>query len=132
MFCFRKPYFVLTVALFLTEVAIALFVNDRFVRPYFGDFLVVIFLYCFFRTFLNTPVWALALGVLLFAFAIEAAQYFHLLSRIGLQHNNTARVVLGSSFEWGDMLAYTLGVLFVLLVENLRLSGRKSSSRDGA
>ena len=41
MWHFNKIYFRLTVILFLIEVAIALFIKDRFIRPYLGDVLVV-------------------------------------------------------------------------------------------
>ena len=42
MLRFNKTYFLLTILLFCTEVIIALFVHDNFIRPYFGDVLVVI------------------------------------------------------------------------------------------
>ena len=37
--------------LFLIEGAIAIWVHDRFVRPYMGDVLVVVLVYCFVRIF---------------------------------------------------------------------------------
>lgn len=120
MFRFHKTYFILAVLLFLIEVAIALFVRDRFVRPYVGDFLVVIFLYCFFRSFLKTPYRIVALYVLLFSYLIEWSQYYHLIKRLGLQQSRLAHLILGSGFEWLDLLAYTLGILLVLVVEKRR------------
>jgi hypothetical protein len=36
---------------------------------------------------------------------------------VGLEHSAIARVVLGTSFAWIDMLAYTIGILLILLVE---------------
>ncbi|GAA4735187.1 DUF2809 domain-containing protein [Flavisolibacter ginsenosidimutans] len=122
MLTFRPGYFLLTFLLFVVEVSIALFAHDRFVRPYAGDFLVVILLYCFGKSFLKIPALPLAMTVLLFAYAIETAQYFHLVNRLGFQNHNIIRIILGSSFEWGDMLAYTLGIVFVLLVEQKLLS----------
>ena len=47
MLLFRRSYFSFFVLLFIIEVLIALFVNDRLIRPYVGDFLVVILIYCF-------------------------------------------------------------------------------------
>lgn len=119
MATFRPFYFFLALLLFLTEVLIALFMHDRFVRPYVGDFLVVILMYCFFRTFLKLPPVKLAIGVLLFAYALETAQYFHLVNRLGFQNQAVLRTVIGSSFEWSDMLAYTLGILAVLTAERM-------------
>jgi hypothetical protein len=114
----RNSYLIAAILLFLIEVLIALFVRDTIIRPYGGDFLIVIFLYCLVRAVKNIGVWKVATGVLLFAYVIEAVQYLQLISMIGLEKYNVARVVLGTSFEWGDMVAYTLGILFVLIVEN--------------
>ena len=121
MFRFRKKYFLFAVLLFVIEVLIALFLHDRFIRPYVGDFLVVILLYCFFRSFLNVNRTALALGVLLFAFVIEGAQYLHFVHHLGVENNAVVRTVLGSSAEWSDVLAYTLGIAAVLLFERRRM-----------
>lgn len=41
----RIGYAIATVILLLTEVLIALYVHDAFVRPYIGDVLVVIVIY---------------------------------------------------------------------------------------
>lgn len=120
MFRFRKTYFLLAVLLFITEVLIALFLNDRFIRPYAGDFLVVILLYCFLRSVLNVRRLTLAVAVLLFACAVETAQYFHLVYRLGMENNRIVRTVLGSSAEWSDVLAYALGITAVLLIERTK------------
>lgn len=120
MFRFQKTYFLLAVLLFVIEVLIALFLDDRFVRPYVGDFLVVILLYCFLRGVLNVGRTTLAVAVLLFAFVVEAAQYVHVLNYLGAEHNRLLRTVLGSSAEWSDVLAYTLGIAFVLLADRTK------------
>lgn len=117
-FRFHRKYFFYTLALLLTEILIALFVHDSFIRPYAGDFLVVILIYCFIRSFLNTPVTETALCVLLFACALETAQYFNLADQLGFESNKLAKIIIGSSFEWKDMLAYSVGILGVLLIEN--------------
>ena len=122
LFKFNQRYFLLTVLLFIIEVLIALFVDDRFIRPYFGDFLVTILMYCFVRSFLNTPVLPTAIAVLVFSYFIETLQYFQLVSRLGLQHSRFARTVLGSSFEWMDLVAYTLGIVLVIYLERNKLS----------
>lgn len=119
MFTFQLRYFILAILLFVIEVLIAVFVDDNFIRPYFGDFLVVILLYCFLKTFWNISVKMTALFVLLFAFAIEVLQYLKFVKFVGLQDSKVANVVLGNSFAWSDIIAYTLGVLAVLAVEFL-------------
>ncbi|MES2576132.1 MAG: DUF2809 domain-containing protein [Bacteroidota bacterium] len=121
MLQFNRTYFAFTIFLFLLETVIALFVHDNFIRPYFGDFLVVMLLYCFLKSFLNVSVWAAAGLVLLFSFAIEIAQYFNMVEKLGLQHYKIAKVVLGNSFAWMDLLAYVLGILVVISIEKFTL-----------
>jgi len=123
MLRFHKVYFILAVLLFLIEVAIALFVRDRFVRPYVGDVLVVILIYCFVCSFVNIPLWLGAIGVLLFAYTVELLQYFNFVQILGLQDSRLANVVLGNSFAWMDIVAYTVGIIIVVWVETI-LSSR--------
>ena len=120
MFRFHKTYFLLAMLLFVIELLIALYLHDRFIRPYVGDFLVVIFLYCFFRSFLKTNYVIVALAVLLFAYIIEVTQYFHLIKRLGWQHFRLAHWILGSGFEVIDLVAYTLGIIVVISIEKTR------------
>ncbi len=124
MLTFRMHYFILTVLIFLTELFIALFVHDKFIRPNIGDFLVVILIYCFVRSFLNISVTKAAVAVLLFAYTIEFLQYLKIVEVLGLQHSKLARIIIGTSFSWGDMLAYTLGIVLVLIIE--RYIGKRS------
>ncbi len=123
MLRFHKVYFILAVLLFLIEVAIALFVRDRFVRPYVGDVLVVILIYCFVCSFVKIPLWLGAVGVLLFAYTVELLQYFNFVQILGLQDSRLANVVLGNSFAWMDIVAYTVGIIIVVWVETI-LSSR--------
>ena len=125
LFRFRLNYFLVFLLLFLVEVCIALFVRARIVRPYLGDVLVVMLLYCFVRSFLKLKPRVAALGVLLFAFLIEMLQYFRLVEELGLRDNKIATTVLGSSFEWEDLLAYSLGAVLVLLIEGFRKQRQK-------
>lgn len=129
MFQFNRNYFILTILLFLTEVAIAMYVHDDFIRPYFGDFLVVILLYFFVKSFVKVSVLIAASLVLVFSFTIEIAQYFNMVEKLGLQHSKIARVVLGNSFAWMDFLAYVLGILTVIGIETLRLK-RKNKTHN--
>lgn len=57
--------------------------------------------------------------VLFFSFAIETAQYFNTVEKIGMQDSKIATVVLGNSFAWMDLLAYTLGIVSVIVVEKM-------------
>ncbi len=120
MLRFQKTYFFLAIGIFLLEVIIANYWNDSFIRPVLGDFLVVILIYCSLRTFLNIAPIPLALGVLAFAFSVEALQYFRFADYIGWKNTALRRMTLGSTFDWRDLVAYTLGISLVILVEQSR------------
>lgn len=117
---FNIKYFGWFSFLLLTEICIERFTHDAFIRPFVGDFLVVILIYCFIKSFISTPVYATALGVLIFSWWIEWMQYFHWVDRLGLSHSYFASVVLGNFFSWVDLLMYTLGILLVVLVEEIK------------
>ena len=117
---FNARYLILTLILLLTEVLIAVYMHDDIVRPYIGDLLVVILLYCFVKAFLQAPVLPVALAVLLFSFLIETGQYFHLVSLLGLEDSTLAKVVLGNSFAWMDLLMYITGIACVLIAEYIK------------
>ena len=117
---FNLRYFLLFILLFVVEVLIALYLHDRIIRPYIGDLLVVIMIYCFVKSFLNTDVIRTALAVLLFAYIIEVLQYFKFVKLLGLQNSKLASVVLGTSFQWIDLVAYTAGAAIVVAIEKLR------------
>src|SRR5688572_29080729 len=117
MLTFNKNYFAFVILFFAIEVLIALFVNDNFVRPYLGDVLVVILIYCFIRSFIRLPVSTVATIVLVFSFSLEFLQYVHIVEKLGLEKSSIARTVMGTSFAWNDLLAYVVGVAIVMVVE---------------
>lgn len=117
MITFNKNYFGLASLIFGIEVLIAFYVTDNFVRPYLGDVLVVILIYCFLKSFLKLPVLVAALLVLAFSFAIEYLQFLHIVEKLGLEKSKMARTVIGTSFGWIDLLAYIVGIAIVLIVE---------------
>ena len=117
----------LSIGLFLVEVGIALFIHDRLIRPFVGDLLVVILIFTVIRTFIKTSNVRLACGILIFAFAIEIGQYFNLVSRLGLQPYKLARIMIGTTFDLHDLLAYTTGILLILIINSLE--NRRGSAR---
>lgn len=114
---FNKSYFLAFILLFITEVLIAAFLNDPIIRPYVGDLLVVILMYCFIKAFFKVRILAAAIGVLIFAYLVELSQYLNLIKLLDWQQYRLAHLILGSSFEWIDMIAYTLGYFVILLFE---------------
>lgn len=80
----RWFYAICFAGLFVVETLIALFVRDAFIRPYMGDVLVVILIYCFVRMFITRPLRWLPLWIFLFACCIETLQYLQLVTLIGI------------------------------------------------
>ena len=117
---FRSDYALATLVLFLTELGIALFVHDSFVRPHLGDTLAVILIYLAIRTVMPWRVIPAVAAALAFAVVIEIGQAFHLISRLHLDHNQIAHFVLGSGFDRKDFVAYAAGGIIVIVVEALR------------
>lgn len=115
----RKPrilYLLMFLGLLLTEVLIALYINDNFIRPYFGDVLVTILLCCFCRIWIPHKVPALPVYVFLFATAVEVSQYFDLVKLLGFENNRFLSVLMGRTFGFLDIVCYAVGcVLFFAL-----------------
>lgn len=130
MITFNIRYFILAVVLFITEVLIALYIHDDFIRPYFGDFLVVVLLYYIVKTFIKASAIKVAICVLVFSYTIEMLQYFKIVNLLGLQKSQLAVTVIGTSFSWHDMLAYTLGIVVVLIFEKLIINSRYSLKQN--
>ena len=116
-FTFNKTYFIFFTILFLIETLIALFIEDGFIRHTFGDYLVVIMLYCFFKGIVKTKSKYIAIAVLLIAFTVEFLQLTNLLELLHLENSTLAKVILGSTFHLSDLIAYTLGIITVLIID---------------
>ena len=119
MFTFKAKPFIIFLALFLIEVVIAKFFHDKIIRPFLGDFLAVIALYFLLKSFLKFSVSTIALMSISIAYLLELLQYLHFIEFAGLEKYKILVIILGSSFDWGDILAYTLGFLFLIFVEKI-------------
>lgn len=117
MFRLHSRYLLLALIIFLIEVFIALYVHDAIVRPYIGDVLVVILIYCVLKGSVNISDTKAMIAVLLFSYCIELLQYFKMVQLLGLGHSTLANVVLGNTFAWTDILAYTVGIGIVWFAE---------------
>jgi hypothetical protein len=122
MLTFDKKYFLTFAFVFIIEVLIALFIKGGFIRHYLGDFLAVILVYAFIRSFIKISYFSAAIIALLFAFAVEFLQYINAIGVIGLADSRTANIIMGSSFDWLDMLTYTLAFFAIVLTEWWRRS----------
>ncbi len=114
---FKPKPFIAFILLFLVEVGIALWVDDAIIRPFFGDFLAVIALFFLLKTFLNLSDLNLAFTAVGVAYFLEFLQYCNFLKAVGLEKYKIVAIVLGNSFDWKDVFAYTLGIFAVFLFD---------------
>jgi len=109
----RIGYSIITILLFLIELLIALFVRDSFIRPYVGDMLVVVLIYTFLRIILPEKPRLLPLYVFLFAAGVEALQGIRIVELLGLQNNRFFSVLIGTTFDWKDIVCYGMGCVLL-------------------
>lgn len=125
MLCFRKSYFFFSVFLLVIEINIALFAKD-FLRFFWGDLFIVIFLYAAILSFVKLPRLKAGFGVLILAYLVEFMQYFNILDYLNLQDSKLMILLFGQRFDWLDILAYSLGMGIVLLMESIKIKLRKT------
>jgi len=113
----RTAYLLATVLIFLLELFIALFVRDNFIRPYVGDMLVVVLIYTFLRIIFPERPRLLPLYVFLFAAGVEALQGMRIVELLGLQDNRFFSVLIGTTFDWKDIVCYGVGCVMLGLWE---------------
>ena len=122
----RLGYGLAALLILAAEVLIALFVRDRFIRPYGGDILVTLLICCVIRVILprnyRLPIGG---GVLLFAVLVEIGQYFGLVYLLGLGHIKFFRILIGTGFSWWDMLCYGAGCAVFVAADALLPSSKK-------
>lgn len=109
----RIKFIIVAVLLIAVEFIIGLFVHDKFIRPYFGDVLVVIILYAFVRIVIPLSKKNIAIYVFIFSALYEFTQKIPLVDLLGI-NNNFMRVLMGTSFAWLDIVCYFAGCIFCL------------------
>jgi len=114
-FKFNKTYGLLCITIFLIEVLILK--TSGFIRHTLGDFLAVMVVYYFVKSFYNITPIRLGIYVLLFSYTIEFLQLIKLVDLVGLSDNRTAVILFGNTFSIGDLVAYTLGVITVVAID---------------
>ncbi|NIF05754.1 DUF2809 domain-containing protein [Chryseobacterium sp. Tr-659] len=123
---FSLKYFLLTIFIFLVEVLIATKLEHIFfVRAYLGDVIVVILLYTFVKSFIHTNDQKLILGILIFSFMVEFAQYFNIAERLGFRPGSLMYIVIGNSFSWIDIVCYGVGCLLLYFGIQMKKKSQK-------
>ncbi|SDI08376.1 Protein of unknown function [Desulfosporosinus hippei DSM 8344] len=88
------------------------------INLYLGDILwglMIFFLFGLLFRAKSTRV--VAAGALIFSYAVEISQLYHSYWIDSLRHTSIGGLVLGYGFLWSDLISYTLGIGFGLLIE---------------
>lgn len=124
-----NSYFIIFTFLLITELLIATVFRYSFLRPVFGDFLVTPLLYTLARGTIKLKPKTTSFVVLLFALIIELGQYINIRELLGFEKQWLFELILGTSFDWFDILAYTLGVLTIYTVDKFILLSKNTESQ---
>jgi len=129
----RRQWAVFATALFVLEVLIAtVWRHVPVLRTDLGDYFVTVLVYAFVKAVLPAR-WTrsatlLAIAVFVFGFSVEGAQALGLADRLGLTSGGAARIVLGATFDWGDVAMYGAGCLTAWLLDGARVTSSSTSS----
>ncbi len=115
----RITYFLVFVLLFITEICVALFVHDGFIRPYIGDVLVVALICAFLRIIFPEKARLLPLFATAFAVLVEILQYFDFVKLLGLENIPVLSIALGRTFDFKDIICYIAGGIIFFICEIL-------------
>lgn len=115
----NKKYLLSFFVLLLIEITIALYIKDRIIRPFIGDILVVILLYTLIKVFMKKSYLLLPLYIFIFATIVEILQYFHIVDILKLQNNKVISTIIGTSFDFRDILCYLIGCIVIVFWEKL-------------
>ncbi|NOW02832.1 DUF2809 domain-containing protein [Clostridium beijerinckii] len=105
-------YLYIFIALFLTEVYIGVFIHDNIIRPFIGDVLVVCLIYFFIGVFTKK---VSPRQVFIFACLIEVGQYFNLASLLHMEDFKIAKIIIGSTFDFYDIISYFIGAILIFI-----------------
>ncbi len=119
----RIQYLLCFILLLMIEICIAVYVHDQFIRPYIGDILVVVVIYCFIRIFFPKGIKGLPVDIFLFAVVVEVLQYIHIaeiLAKIGMPDNIILQTAIGATFDMKDIICYGVGCILLLGYEKIK------------
>ena len=106
--------------LFAVEVCIALFVKDKFIRPYVGDILVIPLLCCLFRIAVPSRPRLLGLYAVILGITAEVMQLCRIDELLGVE-GTVIGIILGSTFDIKDILCYLIGgAIFLAFDQSIR------------
>ena len=119
----RIKYLIAFIILLCIEILIAIYVHDTFIRPYVGDLLVVVVLYCIVKVIIPDKYRLIPFWIFVFAAFIECLQYLKWVERFGIENNAFLRILMGATFDWKDIVCYGIGCILLGIYEWLIQKG---------
>ena len=119
----RIKYLIAFIILLCIEILIAIYVHDTFIRPYVGDLLVVVVLYCIVKVIIPDKYRLIPFWIFVFAAFIECLQYLKWVERLGIENNALLRILMGATFDWKDIVCYGIGCILLGIYEWLIQKG---------
>ncbi|WP_343330506.1 DUF2809 domain-containing protein [Polaribacter staleyi] len=116
MIQFNLKYFTAFILLLIIEVLIERFATG-FLRFTIGDYLAVMLVYTLIKSIVKISIEKAILITFIIAFSIEFLQLSDLQNNFPIAYSKTLKIILGTSFSIGDLVAYTLGIISIILVE---------------
>ena len=114
----KRIYILITMFCFVICLMIVKFLdNHQFIRGFIGDVVITILIYSFIKIFIKIDSLKLSVLVLLFSFTVEYMQYLRLINHIGLGDSKIAKIIIGSTFDFRDLIAYVIGITFIYLID---------------
>jgi hypothetical protein len=105
------------IAIFGVECLIAIFVRDAWIRPYGGDVLAVVLVFVGLRTFMALSSGALTMLSFAVGVLVELVQWLELPVKLGLTQYAALRIIVGTTFAWGDVACYAIGAVIAWWID---------------
>ncbi len=113
----RQKYLLIFLLFLAIEFFIAIFVKDKFIRPYVGDVLVVFVLYFFIKICTLDKIKYLSIYIFIFSVFTEFLQAINIIDILGLANIKFFRILIGTTFDFKDIFCYFLGSIFLFYLD---------------
>ncbi|MFM5523842.1 ribosomal maturation YjgA family protein [Aeromonas jandaei] len=111
----RGKYIVSFTVNLIVVLLIGFYGGGWFWRGFLSDVFIVVFLFSFLKMLMPASTLKVSLSVLAFSYLVEISQYFNLVELLGV-NNKAIRILIGTHFDWLDLIAYTVGFFICLFV----------------
>ena len=113
----QQIFAALATVLVIVEYCIAYYLSTGFIRTVLNDVFIAMLVYSVVRAFSSWSPIRLGVSVWIFTLLVEVSQLFQLTEHLGLPRTQETLMVFGNTFDWRDVLAYTVGIFIVVAID---------------